>query len=78
MTVAQSLRMCKNQQPQTMHDQPSAACVCCCLPQVSHLRGLLSDLEKRNKIAVQHAVGGLDSKARVPWRPVGWGSQVSE
>jgi len=27
------------------------------------------DLERRNKLGMGHEVGGLDSNARIPWRP---------
>lgn len=45
--------------------------------EVQALRGLLRDLENKNKIAVQSSVtGGLDQRARIPWHPVGKGSEV--
>jgi len=46
--------------------------------EVAKLRGMLQDLERKNKIAVQYSTGALDSKARIPWRPNGpqWGGPV--
>eukprot|EP00983_Pelagomonas_calceolata_P088514 1157215-Pelagomonas_calceolata.AAC.1 len=37
--------------------------------EVAHLRGLLQDLERRHKLGLGHEAGGLDSGARIPWRP---------
>lgn len=43
--------------------------------EVAHIRGLLTDIERKNR----HAFGltnGIDSQARIPWRHVGNGTKV--
>ena len=39
--------------------------------EVHRLRGLVQDLERKNRMEVQFSNGGLDGKARIPWRPGG-------
>ena len=39
--------------------------------EVLKLRGLIQDLERKNRMEVQFSKGGLDGSARIPWRPGG-------
>ncbi|KAG2423137.1 hypothetical protein HXX76_015522 [Chlamydomonas incerta] len=43
--------------------------------EVAHLRGLLTDIEAKNRAAFGTAGGAVDSSARIPWRHVGPGTR---
>ncbi len=43
--------------------------------EVAHIRGLLTDIERKNRQAFG-LTNGIDSQARIPWRHVGNGTKV--